>query len=165
MKKKGLTHIDNRGQAKMVDISAKASTERNAAAWGRVRVSKKLLKLLGDNSLAKGDALATARIAGIQAAKRVGELIPLCHTLPLSFAGVEFKLLDNPSAVEITATVRANYKTGVEMEALTAVSMAALTIYDMCKSVDKGITIEQIQLLEKSGGRSGKWKRKKSDGR
>ncbi len=143
----------------MVDISAKKITERYAVARGRVLISLELLGFLKNNALVKGDALSVARIAGISAAKRTAELIPLCHPLPLSFVGVELKLADNPPSVEIEATVRTSYKTGAEMEALTAVSVAALTIYDMGKSVDKGMTIEKIELLEKSGGKSGKWRK------
>jgi cyclic pyranopterin phosphate synthase len=156
---KKLTHVDDLGEARMVDISAKNQTKREAMAAGRVGISLELLGMLRDNRLAKGDALATARIAGIMAAKRTSELVPLCHPLPLSFVGIDLKLKSKPPSVEIVATVRTNYKTGVEMEALTAVSVAALTIYDMGKSVDRGMTIDSIRLLEKSGGKSGRWKR------
>ncbi len=159
MKKKIPTHFNRGGEARMVDISAKKITERYAVARGRVLISLELLGFLKNNALVKGDALSVARIAGISAAKRTAELIPLCHPLPLSFVGVELKLADNPPSVEIEATVRTSYKTGAEMEALTAVSVAALTIYDMGKSVDKGMTIEKIELLEKSGGKSGKWRK------
>jgi cyclic pyranopterin phosphate synthase len=154
-----LTHVGMTGEARMVDITDKSATERVAVAAGRVRVSRALLALLRGNALAKGDALAAARIAGVMAAKRASELIPLCHPLPLAFVGIELDLEDEPPSVAIRATVRTHYSTGVEMEALTAVAVAALTIYDMGKSVDRAMTIDEIQLLEKSGGRSGKWKR------
>ncbi len=159
MTKKSLTHVNRGGEARMVDISAKKITERCAVARGRILISPDLLGCLKKNTLGKGDALSVARIAGISAAKKTAELIPLCHPLPLSFAGVELKLADKPPSVEILATVRTSYKTGAEMEALTAVSVAALTIYDMGKSIDKGMIIDKIELLEKSGGRSGKWRK------
>jgi cyclic pyranopterin phosphate synthase len=162
MKKRNLSHINSGGEARMIDISDKRITARKAVVKGRILVSKELLQCLKDNSLAKGDALSAARIAGIMAAKKTSELIPLCHPIPLSFAGVELKLVDDPPSVEIIATVRSSYKTGVEMEALTAVSVAALTIYDMGKSIDKSMVIEKIELVEKTGGRSGSWPRKSS---
>jgi cyclic pyranopterin monophosphate synthase len=161
MKKKRMTHIDSRGKARMVDISAKRDSARTAVAAGRVLVSTELLRHLKDNSLAKGDALAVARLAGIQAAKRTAELIPLCHPLPLSSVEVDLRFENAPPAVAITARVRTTYKTGVEMEALTAVSAAALTVYDMGKAVDRGMIIEGIQLIEKRGGKSGTFKRAK----
>jgi cyclic pyranopterin phosphate synthase len=161
MKKKSLSHLNSAGEARMVDISGKSFTDRRAVARGRVLVSSDLLRCLKENSLTKGDALSAARIAGIMAAKKTAELIPLCHPLPLSIAGVELTLTDNPPSVEIMATVRTNYKTGVEMEALTAVTVAALTIYDMGKSIDKGMVIEKIELIEKTGGKSGIWRRDK----
>ena len=157
MKKKTLTHVNRSGEARMVDISAKKITERRAVARGRVLISRDLHDCLKKNTLSKGDALSVARIAGISAAKKTAELIPLCHPLPLTFAGVELKLVDEPPSVEIEAVVRTSYKTGAEMEALTAVSVAALTIYDMGKAVDEGMIIDKIELAEKSGGRSGKW--------
>jgi cyclic pyranopterin phosphate synthase len=160
MKKKELTHIGRKGEARMVDVGNKPDSERIAAAVATVRVSQELLERLQKNTLSKGDALATARIAGIQAAKRTSDIIPLCHTIPLTSVAVDFKLKKKPPMVEITAEARARYKTGVEMEALTAVSVAALTIYDMGKAVDKAITIESIQLIEKHGGRTGSWSRK-----
>ena len=132
---------------------------RTATASGFVRLSPATLEAIRTQQTPKGNALEVARIAGILAAKRTAELIPLCHPLPLSFVGVDLKLADDPPSVEIEATVRTSYKTGAEMEALTAVSVAALTIYDMGKSVDKGMTIEKIELLEKSGGKSGKWRK------
>ena len=151
-----LTHIDKRGAASMVDVSAKASNARVARAAARVRLGAAIVNLLRDGAVAKGDVLAAARIAGIQAAKKTSELIPLCHLLPLDKVGVEFEL--ESEAVVITSTCKCSGKTGVEMEALTAASVAALTIYDMCKSLDKAIVIENVRLLEKSGGKSGHWR-------
>ena len=143
----------------MVDIGDKKETARRAVAGGRVLLSEELLARIKENDVAKGDVLATARIAAIQAAKKTAELIPLCHTLPLSQVTVDFELVDDPPSIEIRSEAKAYYKTGVEMEALTAVSVAALTIYDMGKAVDRKMSIESIRLLEKSGGRSGDWKR------
>ncbi|OGC91660.1 MAG: molybdenum cofactor biosynthesis protein C [candidate division Zixibacteria bacterium RBG_16_53_22] len=160
MSKKRLTHINDRGKARMVDISGKRDSKRTAIAEGRVVISPELLHQLKDNTLAKGDALAVARVAGIQAAKRTADLIPLCHPLPLSSVEVDLRLEDEPPAVVIISKVSTTYKTGVEMEALTVASVAALTIYDMGKAVDKGMTIENIRLLEKRGGKSGHWKRR-----
>jgi len=157
----GLTHLDERGAARMVDVSAKAESERVATAGCRVLLSPATLELLVAGGLPKGDALAVARVAGIMGAKRTPELIPLCHPLPLT--GVEVDLRVEADAVAVTATVRTTARTGVEMEALTACSVAALTIYDMCKSVDRGMTIGNIQLWEKTGGRSGVWRRKATD--
>lgn len=145
----------------MVDVSAKADTARLAIAQSRVVLSSSVLTQIRDQSIAKGDLLATARIAGIQAAKKCSDLIPLCHPLPLTKAVIdinEFEASDK-SGLEIIATCKTSGKTGVEMEALTAASVAALTIYDMCKAIDKGIVIESVQLLEKTGGKSGDWKR------
>ena len=150
------SHIDKRGAASMVDVSAKASNARLARAAARVRLGANIVNLLRDGAVAKGDVLAAARIAGIQAAKKTSELIPLCHLLPLDKVGVEFEF--EPDAVVITITCKCSGKTGVEMEALTAASVAALTIYDMCKSLDKAIVIEDLRLLEKSGGKSGHWR-------
>ena len=150
------SHIDKRGAASMVDVSAKASNARVARAAARVRLGVNIVNLLRDGAVAKGDVLAAARIAGIQAAKKTSELIPLCHLLPLDKVGVEFEF--EPETVVITSTCKCSGKTGVEMEALTAVSVAALTIYDMCKSLDKAIVIEDMRLLEKSGGKSGHWR-------
>jgi len=161
--RKTLTHVGAAGEARMVDITGKGATDRIAVAAGKVKVSRALLGLLRENALAKGDALSAARIAGVMAAKRASELIPLCHPLPLSFVGIELDLEDEPPAVAIRATVRTRHSTGVEMEALTAVAVAALTIYDMGKSADKAMTIDEIQLLEKSGGRSGRWKRNRRE--
>jgi len=155
------THLNHSGQANMVDVSAKADTARLAIAQSRVVLSSSVLTQIRDQSIAKGDLLATARIAGIQAAKKCSDLIPLCHPLPLTKAVIdinEFEASDK-SGLEIIATCKTSGKTGVEMEALTAASVAALTIYDMCKAIDKGIVIESVQLLEKTGGKSGDWKR------
>ncbi len=157
---KQLSHIDSHGNAKMVNISEKAVTLRKAVASGKVILSPSTYKMLTDMKVPKGDVLATARIAGIMAAKKVGDLIPLCHPLPLEHIAIEFVLSEDLPGVEIIATASITSKTGVEMEALTAVSMAALTIYDMCKAVEKGIKITDIKLLEKSGGKSGTWKTK-----
>jgi len=163
MKKKRLTHVGKKGELKMVDVARKRDTNRVAIARGRVLISKELYAQLRENTLAKGDALAAARIAGIQAAKRTSELIPLCHTLPLTSVTVDINLVENPPAVEIISEAHTHYKTGVEMEALTAVSAAALTIYDMGKAVDRGMVIESIMLMKKSGGRSGHWRRKDNE--
>ncbi len=156
-----LTHLDAQGQAHMVDVGAKAETEREAAAGGRVTMRPETLTLLRAGDLPKGDVLGTARVAGIMAAKRTAELIPLCHPLLLTKVAVEFAYDEAASAVEITATVRCRGQTGVEMEALTAVSVAALTIYDMAKAVERGMTISDIRLPEKRGGKSGEWQRGK----
>jgi cyclic pyranopterin phosphate synthase len=153
-----LTHFDAQGGSRMVDVGAKEVTVRLARARGRVRMQSTTLALIRDRKLAKGDVLEVARLSGIMAAKRTAELIPLCHPIPLDSVRLEF---DFPDAehVAIEATAQATARTGVEMEALAAVSVAALTIYDMCKGVDRGMTIEQIQLEEKSGGRSGHYQR------
>jgi cyclic pyranopterin phosphate synthase len=161
MAKKKLSHVNDKGEARMVDVSRKEDTTRQAIAVGKVLISDELLGQLQENSLKKGDALAVARIAGIQAAKRTSDLIPLCHPLPLTHVSVELKIIEDPPSVEITAEVRTHYKTGVEMEALTAVSAAALTVYDMGKAVDKGMVIESIHLVKKTGGKSGTWNRNK----
>ncbi|UCE66378.1 MAG: cyclic pyranopterin monophosphate synthase MoaC [Candidatus Zixiibacteriota bacterium] len=161
MKKKKLSHVDGKGRARMVDIGDKAETDRRAVAEARVFLSSELLSGIRENTVAKGDVLSTARIAAIQAAKKTADIIPLSHTLPLSHVSVDFELQDDPPVVVIRSVARAHYKTGVEMEALTAVTVAALTIYDMGKSVDRGMEISSIRLLEKSGGRSGDWKRGK----
>jgi len=148
-----LTHIDAAGAARMVDVSAKAETVREATARGRVVMLAGTLALIREGATAKGDVLAAARLAGIMAAKRTSELIPLCH--PLAISSVTVALEPVEDAVEISATVRVTGRTGVEMEALTAVSVAALTIYDMVKAVDRGMRIESIRVVEKSGGASG----------
>lgn len=153
-----LSHLDEAGQARMVDVGGKASTLRTAVAEGRVRMSPAAYRLLSARENAKGEVLNTARIAGVLASKRCAELIPLCHSLPLSFVGIEFFPDDAASAITVRATCRTDYKTGVEMEAMTACSVAALTIYDMCKAADKGIVLEEIRLRYKSGGKSGEWR-------
>jgi len=154
-----LTHFDEHGHAAMVDVSAKEETERTAIARGRIAMMPETLELIRQGRMAKGDVLAVARLAGIMAAKKTWDLIPLCHPLPLSKVAVEFTLRPEMSAVEVEATVRLKGRTGVEMEALTAVSVAALTIYDMCKAVDRGMTIGEIGLVHKDGGKSGRWDR------
>lgn len=153
-----LTHLDQHGHAAMVDVSQKEITSREAVAQGEVRMSPTTLAAIRDGDVPKGDVLAAARIAGIMAAKRTPELIPLCHTLLLSKVAVDFEIDEAESRVLITATVRCKGQTGVEMEALTAVSVAALTIYDMAKALEKGMIIGPIRLLEKRGGKSGEWK-------
>jgi cyclic pyranopterin phosphate synthase len=153
-----LTHIDETGAARMVDVSDKAVTERSATAQGFVAMAPATLALVTSGQVAKGDVLATARIAGIMAAKRTHELIPLCHPLPIAKATVDLVPQASPPGIRVTATVKVAARTGVEMEALTAVSIACLTIYDMLKSADRGIVIEAVRLLEKSGGRSGDWR-------
>ena len=152
-----LTHIDDEGAARMVDVGAKAETAREAVAAGRVRMQAETLRLIIEGNLPKGDVLGAARIAGIMAAKRTAELIPMCHPLLLTHVAVDLAPDEAVSAVAITATVRCKGQTGVEMEALTAVSVAALTIYDMAKAVERGMVIEGIRLLEKRGGKSGHW--------
>lgn len=153
-----LSHLDESGQIRMVDVGAKTETDRIAIAAGRVRMNAVAYGLLTQPGQGKGEVLNTARVAAVLAAKRCAELIPLCHSLPLAFVGVEFALNDEAHSVEIRATCRTRYKTGVEMEAMTACSVAALTIYDMCKAADKGIVIEQMQLEYKAGGKSGEWR-------
>ncbi|KOG50218.1 cyclic pyranopterin monophosphate synthase MoaC [Streptomyces sp. MS1.AVA.3] len=152
-----LTHLDAAGAARMVDVSEKDVTARTASARGRVLVSSQVIELLRGEGMPKGDALATARIAGIMGAKRTPELIPLCHPLAVSGVKVDLSLTDD--AVEITATVKTTDRTGVEMEALTAVSVAALTVVDMIKAVDKAAVISDIRVEEKTGGKSGDWSR------
>ena len=157
-----LSHVDESGQARMVDISEKAATLRRAEATALVRMKPETLRLIRDNQLKKGDVLAAARIAGIMAAKKTPELIPLCHPLMLSSVTVDFEYSGDDS-LTITAVAVTTGQTGVEMEALTAASVAALTVYDMCKAVDKAMTIEKTCLLAKSGGKSGEFRRP-SDG-
>lgn len=152
-----LTHFDAAGKARMVDVSAKAETTRVAVAKGEVTMQPETLKLVAEGTAAKGDVLGTARLAGIMAAKRTSDLIPLCHPLPVTSVAVDLECNAARNAVEITATVKTTGKTGVEMEALTAVSVAALTVYDMVKAVDRGMTIGAIRLTHKSGGKSGTW--------
>jgi cyclic pyranopterin phosphate synthase len=153
-----LTHLDDQGNAHMVDVAGKAITHREATAETRVRMQPETLVLIGSNGHKKGDVLAVARIAGIQAAKKCADLIPLCHPLMLTSIKVEFELLQDSNQLRIIASCGLDGKTGVEMEALTAASVAALTVYDMCKAVDRGMVIESTRLLEKVGGKSGHWK-------
>ena len=152
---KKLTHLDERGTADMVDVGAKPMTERSARAAGAVAMKPETLRLIRQGDIKKGDVLGIARIAGIMAAKRAAELIPLCHPLPLDKIGLELALNQADSRVEISASVKSSGKTGVEMEALTAVSVAALTIYDMAKAVDREMRISDIRLVEKRGGARG----------
>lgn len=154
-----LTHIDAQGKASMVDVSEKPVTAREARAFARVRMRAETLSQIQANSLKKGDVLAVARVAGIQAAKKCADLIPLCHPLMLSKVGVEFEINEAESAVDIYSLCKLASQTGVEMEALTAASVAALTIYDMCKAVDMEMVIDNICVLEKSGGRRGHYQR------
>jgi cyclic pyranopterin phosphate synthase len=157
-----LTHFDERGASRMVDVSGKEATLRAARASGWVKMSPATLALVADRGLAKGDVLEVARLAGIMAAKRTGELIPLCH--PLGLDSVEIVLsVEPPDVVRIESSVKMHGRTGVEMEALTAVSIAALTVYDMCKAVDRNLVIGEIQLEEKSGGRRGLYRRSASE--
>jgi cyclic pyranopterin phosphate synthase len=159
-----LTHLDERGNAAMVDVSNKDVTSRQAVAIGEVRMLPATLSAIRDGELPKGDVLAAARIAGIMAAKRTPELIPLCHTLLLSKVAIDFEIDQDRSRVLITSTVRCSGQTGVEMEALTAVSVAALTIYDMAKALEKTMVIGEIKLVEKLGGKSGTWQRADEEG-
>lgn len=154
-----LTHFNEAGKAKMVHVGDKADTERLAVATGKVSMAAETLRKIREGRLGKGDVLAVAQVAGIMAAKKTWELIPMCHPLQLTGVDLLFYLDDEAGAVEIAATVQNHGKTGVEMEALTAVSVAALTIYDMCKAVDKEMEISQICLVEKRGGRSGTYQR------
>ena len=150
-----LSHVDDQGRARMVDVSDKLDTERVAVAKGEVKMQPATLQLIAEKGIAKGDVLAVAQVAGILAAKRVPDLIPLCHPLLLTQVDVVFDINEVASRIEITATVRSRGKTGVEMEALTAVSVAALTIYDMAKAVERTMHIDNIRLVRKSGGNSG----------
>jgi len=152
-----LTHFDAQGQAHMVDVAAKAETHRVAVAAGRIRMQPATLGLIQSGSAKKGDVLGVARIAAIQAAKRTAELIPLCHPLPITRVAVDFEIDEEAHAVTCRAQVETLGRTGVEMEALTAVHIGLLTIYDMCKAADRGMVMEQIRVLEKQGGKSGAW--------
>jgi cyclic pyranopterin phosphate synthase len=152
---KKLTHMDDAGRPKMVDVSGKADTVRIAVARGMVRMQPATFQLIKQGGTAKGDVLSVAQLAGIMAAKRTPDLIPLCHPILIGNVAIEFKLDETNSVIEITATVESTGKTGVEMEALTATAVTALTIYDMCKAVDRGMKIENIRLVRKSGGKSG----------
>ena len=153
-----LTHFDERGAARMVDVGAKEETHRIAVAGGRIRMRPETFELVRSGTAKKGDVLGVARIAAIQAAKRTAELIPLCHPVPLTSVEIEFALDEERSRVECTATVQCTARTGVEMEALAAVQVALLTIYDMCKAVDRGMVMEEVRLLEKRGGKSGAYR-------
>lgn len=155
-----LTHFDEKGRAHMVDVGHKAETQREAVAKGRVMMKPETLALIQQGNIAKGDVLGVAQVAGIMAAKRTHELIPMCHPLMLTHVSLNFESYppqkpDEPARIEISATVRTTGKTGVEMEALTAVSVAGLTIYDMCKAVDKAMKIDAVRLVKKTGGKSG----------
>jgi cyclic pyranopterin phosphate synthase len=152
------THFDDKGQAHMVDVGAKEVTERTATAAGSVVMAPETLALIRDGGVKKGDVLSVARLAGIMGAKRTPDLIPLCHPLALTSVAVELRLNEAGNAVDIEATCKLKGKTGVEMEALTAVSIAALTVYDMAKAVDKGMRIENVRLLHKAGGKSGEYR-------
>ncbi len=152
-----LTHFDTQGQAHMVDVAGKASTHRVAVATGRIEMQPATLALIEGGTAKKGDVIGIARIAGIQAAKKTSDLIPLCHPLALTRVAIEFQTAQSPCAVTCLATVETVGPTGVEMEALTAVQVALLTIYDMCKAVDRGMTIQGVRLLEKHGGKSGRY--------
>jgi cyclic pyranopterin phosphate synthase len=153
----GLTHLDEHGTARMVDVGAKAVSERWARARATVRLTPETAALVRSGDLPKGDVVAVTRIAAIQAAKRTADLIPLCHPLPLTHVDVEVEVGED--AVEIVAAARTTGQTGVEMEALTAASVGALTVYDMVKGVERGVTIERVELLDKTGGKSGEWHR------
>jgi cyclic pyranopterin monophosphate synthase len=156
-----LTHLDNKGKAKMVDVSAKENNFRTSSAIAEVILSKEAFDAVKNNEVAKGDVLSTARIAGIQGAKKTSELIPLCHNIFISSVTVEFEIIKKNNCIRIISEAKTNSVTGIEMEALTAVSVAALTIYDMCKAIDKSINIKNIQLLSKTGGKSGEYFAKK----
>ena len=153
------THFNDSGRARMVDVSAKDATARTAVAFGRVLVNADTFALIRSGGLKKGDVLTTAQIGGIMGAKRTSEIIPMCHNVPLSGVDIDFHMNEDDLAVEITATAKCAGQTGVEMEALTAVSVAALTVYDMCKAVQRDIVIDRICLLRKSGGKSGEFVR------
>ncbi len=154
----GLTHINSSGKAEMVDVSLKEDTVRTASAAAEVFVTEEVWEKIKNNEVGKGDVLALAKFAGIQAAKKTSELIPLCHNIPISKIQVELKLNDKNRSVEINSFAKTVAKTGIEMEAMTAVSLAALTVYDMCKAMDKSIRITNIRLISKSGGKSGEYK-------
>ncbi len=153
-----LSHINSAGEANMVDVSGKVTSERLALAQAKIHMQPDTLRAIRENELKKGEVLAVARVAGIQAAKRCADLIPLCHPLPLTKVSVDFDV-QGESELRITAECKVNGQTGVEMEALTAVSVTALTVYDMCKAIDKGMVIDEVCLLEKHGGKSGEWRR------
>ena len=154
-----LTHLDRKGQARMVDVSGKAPTLREAVAGGSIRMSREAWRAIRSGRAGKGDALALARVAGIAAAKKTSDLIPLCHAIPLEHVGVDIRLGKAGTRIEVEATARARWSTGVEMEALVAAVTALLTLYDMAKAIDRGMTVESVRLLKKSGGRSGTYVR------
>jgi cyclic pyranopterin phosphate synthase len=156
---RGLTHVDEQGRARMVDVGAKPVTERRAVAEGLVRMSRAALRLVAEHALAKGDVLAVAELAGTMAAKRTSELIPLCHPIGLDHISVEAAVDEELPGVRVRVTTRATARTGVEMEALTAAAVACLTVYDMVKAADRAAEIVTVRVLEKSGGRSGAWRR------
>jgi cyclic pyranopterin phosphate synthase len=155
--KPGLSHFDKDGQAHMVDVADKTETHRTARASGHIRMQSATLALIASGNARKGDVLGVARVAAIQAAKRTSELVPLCHPLPITHVSVDFELDDSQSRVLCTAQVESLGRTGVEMEALTAVQIGLLTVYDMCKAVDRGMVMGDIRVLEKRGGKSGEW--------
>ncbi|MFA5867225.1 MAG: cyclic pyranopterin monophosphate synthase MoaC [Actinomycetota bacterium] len=156
---KKLSHIDDKGQAHMVDVGEKAVTAREAVAEAWISLEPATLKLVQEGNVKKGDVFGAARLAGIMAAKKTPDLIPLTHPLPLDSVNVDFEVDEGKSTIIVTATARTTARTGVEMEAMTAASVAALTIYDMCKAAEKGITIKEIKLIRKTGGKSGEWNR------
>ena len=158
-----LSHVDKSGKALMVDVTDKDSTVRTAEAYAKVILGEEVFNLVKSNNISKGDVLTTAKIAGITAAKKCSELIPLCHNIFISKVDVELKLIEDEFSIEIISYAKTTSKTGIEMEALTAVSIAALTVYDMCKGVDKSIVIEKIHLLSKTGGKSGNYNYSQQD--
>ena len=158
-----LTHFDERGAARMVDVGSKLSTERRAIAEGRIKMASETLAMIIANGHKKGDVIGVARIAGIMGAKRTADLVPLCHHLALTRVDIECEPNSNTNEIFCRATVETRGQTGVEMEALTAVQITLLTVYDMCKAVDRGMTMSQIRLVEKSGGKSGTWRRSDSE--
>ena len=159
MKSDGLTHFDEEGAAHMVDVSAKGVTSRVAVATASISMEQETFQKVQSRSMKKGDVIQVARLAGIMAAKRTGDLIPLCHPLSLDSVSIDFDLVSEVNRIDIRATAKVSSRTGVEMEALTAASVAALTIYDMCKAIDRGMVISEVKLLLKSGGKSGTWER------
>lgn len=158
-----LSHVDSEGRARMVDVSAKAETEREARAFGRVKMSPEAYAAVRKGEGPKGDVFTVAKIAGIMGAKKTPDLVPLCHPLPINFVDVAYTFKDDEGVVEIVSTVKVKGSTGVEMEAMTCAMITALTIYDMCKAIDKAIELGPFYLLEKSGGKSGVFRRKKRD--
>ena len=152
-----LTHLNERGEAIMVDVSSKAETDRSATAAGKIFVGNEIFKAIVEGGVPKGDVLSVARIAAIMAVKRTSEIIPLCHPLPIASCSVDFNMLEEDRAIEARVTVKVRGVTGVEMEALHGVAVALLTIYDMCKAIDKGMRLDDIRLLKKSGGKSGEF--------